>query len=76
MSLTDAQIKHMVDRFLGWRLPENFSPDAGISFKAEYNIEYNAARGLPPARHQPIGTNLLDAAQAEAMVRHLIEGMP
>jgi hypothetical protein len=74
--MTDDQIKHMVDRFLGWRLPENFQPDAGISFKPEHNIEYNADRGKPPARHEPSGTNLFDASQAEAMVRYMIEGMP
>ena len=74
--MTDEQIKHMVDRFLGWRLPENFSPDAGISFNPEYNVEYNAAQGKPPARHQPSGTNLFGAEQATAMVRYMIEGMP
>jgi len=74
--MTDEQIKHMVDRFLGWRLPVDFQPDAGISFKPEYNVEYNAARGKPPARHEPSGTNLFDATQAEAMVRYMIEGMP
>ena len=74
--MTDEQIKHMVNRFLGWRLPENFQPDAGISFKPDYNVEYNAAQGLPPARHEPSGTNLFDATQAEAMVRYMIEGMP
>lgn len=74
--MTDEQIKHMVNRFLGWRLPENFQPDAGISFNPEYNVEYNASRGVPPARHQPSGTNLLDATQAEAMVRHMVEGLP
>lgn len=73
--MTDEQVKHMVNRFLGWRLPENFSPDAGISFKAEYNKEFNAARGKPPALHQPSGTNLFDAQQAEAMVRYMVEGM-
>lgn len=74
--MTDEQIKHMVDRFLGWRLPEHFQPDAGISFKPEYNVEYNAAQGKPPARHQPVGTNLFDATQAEAMVRYITDGMP
>jgi hypothetical protein len=74
--MTNEQIKHMVNRFLGWRLPEDFSPDAGISFKPEYNVEYNAARGKQPHRHEPVGTNLLDAAQAEAMVRYMIEGLP
>lgn len=74
--MTDDQIKHMVNRFLGWRLPEHFMPDAGISFKPEYNVEYMAARGKPPCRHEPIGTNLFDASQAEAMVRYMIEGLP
>lgn len=69
--MTDEQIKHMVTRFLGWRLPESFSPDGGITFKADYN------EGTPwPMKHQPVGTNLLDANQAEAMVRYMVEGMP
>ncbi|MER9685888.1 hypothetical protein [Mesorhizobium sp. M0139] len=68
---TDAQIKHMVDRFLMWRLPENFRPDAGISFKADFNE--NTAW---PMKHKPVGTNLFDAAQADAMVRNMVEGMP
>ena len=74
--MTDEQIKHMVNRFLGWRLPESFCPDDGLSFKPEYNVEFNAAQGLPPSRHQPVGTNLFDAQQAEAMVRYMLEGMP
>lgn len=65
------QIKHMVNRFLGWKLPENFSPDAGISFKAAYN-EGTAH----PMKHEPSGTNLFDATQTEAMVRYMAEGMP
>ena len=68
--MTEAQIKHMVDRFLGWRPPENFSPDAGISFKATYNEHTNY-----PAKHEPIGTNLFDATQADAMVRYMVEGL-
>jgi hypothetical protein len=68
--MTDEQIKHMVNRFLGWRLPENFQPDAGISFKAEFNEGTSW-----PMKHQPSGTNLFDATQAEAMVRYMIEGM-
>lgn len=69
--MNDRQIKHMVDRFLGWKLPENFSPDAGISFKATFN-EHTAH----PMKHGPSGTNLFDATQAEAMVRYMIDGMP
>jgi hypothetical protein len=74
--MTDEQIKHMVNRFLGWRLPEQFNPDGGISFQPDYNIEFNAARGNPPSRHQPSGTNLFGSDQAEAMVRYMVEGMP
>lgn len=65
------QIKHMVDRFLRWKLPEDFMPDAGISFKAAYN-EHTAH----PMKHEPVGTNLFDAQQAEAMVRYMLDGMP
>lgn len=70
--MTDADIKQMVDRFLQWRLPENFAPDAGINFRAEYNVEWNAKHGRPPDRHQPTGTNLFTATQAEAMIRHML----
>ena len=70
-TMTPEQIKHMVDRFLSYRLPENFAPDGGISFKRVFNEgtehEFKAA---------PSGTNLLDATQAEAMVRHMVEGLP
>lgn len=65
--MTEDQIKHMVDRFLRWRLPENFNPDGGIKFvRPDY----------PPAVAAPFGTNLFDAVQADAMVRYMIEGMP
>lgn len=69
--MTNEQIKYMADRFLSWKLPNNFRPDAGISFKAEFN-EHTAR----PMRHEPTGTNLFDAEQAEAMVRHMAEGLP
>ena len=61
------QIKHMVDRFLMWPLPRNFTPDNGISYKRP-----NYAPNVPG----PSGTNLLDATQAAAMVRHMVEGLP
>lgn len=69
--MTEAQIKHMVDRFLNWRLPENFNPDAEISFEPEFNDGT-----AHPMRHEPNGTNLFDYDQAKAMVRHMIDGMP
>jgi len=69
-AMTDDQIKQMVSRFLSWKLPDNFNPDGGIKFEPIGNpgsqYEY---------RHQPTGTNLLDAAQAEAMVRHLVAAL-
>lgn len=73
--MNEDQIKHMVNRFLGWKLPADFNPDGGISFEPEFNKEYMAREGKPPMRHEPTGTNLLDARQAEAMVRYLIEGL-
>ena len=64
---TDDLVKQMVDRFLCWKLPEDFCPDAGISFKAEYNE--NTAY---PMKHEPIGTNLFNAEQAEQMVKYML----
>ena len=64
------QIKYMVNRFLSWRLPDNFAPDAGISFKPVFN-EHTSH----PMKHEPTGTNLFDATQAEEMIRYLIEGL-
>lgn len=71
-AMTKAQVKHMVDRFLGWRLPEDFRPDGGVQFDAD------GAKKLDPRnlRYEPRGTNLFDARQAEKMVLHLIEGLP
>lgn len=63
--VTEEQIKHMVDRFLGMRLPDGFNPDGGIRFEAPANPVW-----------WPTGTNVLDATQAEAMVRHMIDGLP
>ena len=60
--MTDV-IKHMRDRFLAWRLPEDFAPDGGIEF---------SQRGP----HGPTGTNLFTAVQAEAMIRHMLECAP
>lgn len=71
MSLSDAQIKYMVERFLHWILPYDFNPDGGISFDPILNEHTDY-----PTRREPSGTNLFDATQAEAMIRYMIEGMP
>jgi hypothetical protein len=65
------QIKHMVDRFLGWKLPESFNPDDGISFEPIAGKD-----GPYPFRRRPTGTNLFSADQAEEMVRYMLEEMP
>lgn len=68
----DEQIKQITNRFLGWKLPEDFHPDDGISFEPEFNKEWNAAQGKPPQRRTPTGTNLFSYTQAEAMVRFIL----
>ncbi len=72
LHLSSNQIKHMVERFLQWRLPENFNPDAGISFKPLYNEQ--APWG--PSKHEPVGTNLFDYAQTEEMVKFILKDLP
>ena len=62
-ALTAPNTKAMVDRFLGWKLPRDFSPDCGVSFT--------------PVRHGdlvswPIGTNLLSADQARQMFEYVL----
>lgn len=70
--LSEEQIAHMADRFLCWRLPENFNPDCGIHFDADEPLKRDP-RNL---RYEPNGTNLFDATQARAMVAHMAEGLP
>ena len=67
--MTEAQIKHMVDRFLGWRLPKDFNPDAGISYTPTQFAKSHPDCG-------PTGTNLFDADQANTMVRYMVDGLP
>lgn len=59
-------IDQAVDRFLGWKLPDDFSPDGGISFSPYFN------EGTPyQMRHTSSGTNLLSGIQAKAMLEHV-----
>lgn len=70
--MTDDQIKHMANRFLGWNIPADFSPDGGVSFDGW--IGNKGIEGREYRRHL-VGTNLLNADQAEAMVRYMVEGL-
>jgi hypothetical protein len=56
-------VDSMVNRFLGWKLPDDFYPDAGISFKAPQS-----------PFGWPTGTNLFHAGQAKAMFEHALGG--
>lgn len=60
MTQRKTPIDVMVDRFLGWQLPDDFRPDGGVSFSRERN------------NMKPIGTNLLTADQAREMIRHIL----
>jgi hypothetical protein len=56
----------MVMRFLGWPLPKDFCPDCGISFDGRKDDQWNKNKTWP------IGTNLLTADQARAMLEHVL----
>lgn len=56
----------MVDRFLAWRLPEDFAPDCFITFDREAT--------LSSPHSWPVGTNLFTATQARAMLEHVVFG--
>lgn len=68
--MTDGLVKQMVNRFLVWKLPDDFHPDGGVSFEKVSNA------GTPyEHKYAPVGTNLLTATQATAMVEHMLEGL-
>lgn len=58
-----TKVEQAVNRFLGWKLPQNFSPDAFIGFDSLSALTYNS---------WPIGTNLLTADQAKAMFEYCL----
>jgi hypothetical protein len=62
----------MVNRFLGWKLPPDFSPDGGITFKRVYN----ETSPFGPRIAEPTGTNLFTADQARAMLEYVIGATP
>ena len=65
-------IDKMVDRFLGWKLPKDFGPDAGISFKPTKPYEGDELGNS----WWPVGTNLLTADQARQMFEHCMAEEP
>lgn len=61
-------VSAMVNRFLGWKLPKDFAPDAGISFTP------GPTQHLPHC--WPTGTNLFTATQAQALFEYVIAVAP
>lgn len=66
---TQTEIDTMVNRFLGWPLPKDFSPDCGISFKKESDYDHPT---YGRNKYEPTGTNLFSADQAKAMITYLL----
>jgi hypothetical protein len=64
--MSKMNIDKMVDRFLNWRLPNDFAPDCGISFNPAPD-----AMGYEPT--WPVGTNLLTAVQAKQMLSEVVQ---
>lgn len=62
--LAASAYRAMVDRFLSWKLPQDFGPDAGISFTPPPRL---------PDLYWPTGTNLFHAGQALEMFKHCVE---
>jgi hypothetical protein len=62
MNFTEEQLNEFTQRFLQWKLPEDFNPDGGISF----------TRNLGNHTYTPVGTNLFTATQARKMIEHIL----
>lgn len=62
-------ITEMVNRFLSWKLPKHFHPDAGISFKPSKPYEGDEYGNS----WWPTGTNLFTADQARQMIEHMLK---
>ena len=60
----------VAQRFLGWKLPEDFNPDAGIKFTPVVNKGTKYEH-----RFEPTGTNLFSYTQAKAMFAELLQDL-
>lgn len=69
-------IDQMVNRFLAWKLPADFSPDGGVTFDNSYfGFGGEKLERTPSDNFWPIGTNLLTADQAKEMIKNMISGL-
>lgn len=73
MRVTDE----MVSRFLAWELPKDFGPDGGIAFsRTVRTADGERDRADMGPGWWPVGTNLLTAEQARAMLAHVLATTP
>lgn len=63
--MTSPNIDEIVSRFLSWKLPKDFNPDANINFYRQHEHD---------SPHYPVGTNLFTAEQAKEMFRNVLAG--
>jgi len=70
MKEKDKLIDEMVNKFLRWEIPKDFSPDGGITFKNPKDLYPHIPN---PENLWPTGTNLLDASQAKELMKYLLE---
>ncbi len=56
----------MATKFMAWKLPKDFNPDGGISFKSYHPQQ------TPYSPMWPTGTNLLSHEQAKAMFEFIL----
>jgi len=62
-------IERMTNRFIGWKLPDDFSPDCGITFKKQHDFIHPK---FGVQIYNPIGTNLFTVEQAKAMFEYCL----
>lgn len=68
----NSDVSEMVNRFLCWKLPKDFAPDCGISFKCESDYDHPE---YGRTKFEPTGTNLFTAQQAKAMFEHVLTAL-
>lgn len=67
IAMDKTLIDEMVNRFLGWKLPSDFSPDCGIKFDKHPMS--------PIFNYEPTGTNLFNSEQARQMFAYVLKDL-
>ena len=71
-TVSHVDVDAMVNRFRGWKLPSDFSPDCGITFRNESEYSHPT---YGRAKYEPVGTNLFTGSQAKAMFEYCLQGV-